>query len=149
METYKYNLDKITKDNFNYELVMALINKVGDSELVKHEQDKMIIIETKSVKPFQELFLYGEDNALWCFCKHKKGNHKSASEFYYDYVTSHKGRQFILFDFSKEYPNPKSVIAFTIRKGKISNAHTLDNASLDDKFYHMSFNEFINSIWNI
>jgi len=141
------SMDKITKENFNYDSVVALINKVGDSEIVKREQNGYVIIETKSVKPFQELFVYSKDNARWCFC-HKMKNCKSAAEYYYDYVTLHNGKQFILFDFSKEYPNPKSVIAFTTWGDKISNAFTLDNCSCDRNFYGVSFDEFTDLLLN-
>lgn len=142
-------MDKITKENFNYESVMALINKVGSSEIVKCEKDRFILIETKSVKPFQELFVYDKNNASWCFCR-KRENSRSAAGYYYDYVTRWNGKQFIFFDFSKEYPNPKSVVAFTTRdEDKVSNAHYLDNVSLDCKVYGLSFEEFTKKVWNI
>jgi hypothetical protein len=141
-------MDKITKENFNYDSVVALINKVGDSEIVKREQNGYVIIETKSVKPFQELFVYGKDNAWWCFCHKKKKCSKSAAEYYYDYVTRHNGKQFILFDFSKKYPNPKSVVAFTIWDDKVSHAYTLDNNMCDRKFYNTSLEEFMNLVLN-
>ena len=139
-------MNKITKENFNYESVMTLVDKVGDSEIVKCEQNKYILIETKSVKPFQALFIYSKNDARWCFCK--KNSELSVS-FYHNYVTSHNGKQFVLFDFTKEYPNPKSIIAFTTWDGKVSHAYTLDNYSLDRKFYDISFSEFMNLVWNI
>ena len=142
-------MNKISKENFNYESVMTLVNQVGDSEIAKCEQNKYILIETKSVKPFQELFVYDKGNARWCFCHHRKNCGQSAAGFYYDYVTRHNGKQFILFNFSKEYPNPKSIIAFTIWDNKISHAYTLDNCTLDRKFYDISFSEFMNLVWNI
>lgn len=102
-------MKKICESNFNYESVLNLIKSVGDSEVIKQEEGKFILIETKSVKPFQELFTLGEDGAYWCFCALDR---KRAENYYKQYVHG-KRKQYILFNFLKNYSSPMSIVAFT------------------------------------
>jgi hypothetical protein len=127
--------NKICRENWSYDKVKEILNSLSNKEInVVKDDSNMLIIQTLSVKPFQELFISsrtlkkGEDNSSscdWCYCSNDVN---WAIKTYNRYTKNGKNQQYIAFDFTKEFSKDNGcVVAFTVENSKITWSHVMNN----------------------